>query len=500
MFFLNPFKMIRRMAWLAFLLFGTGTAVIVGAVVIITDGLGSGTFVSLPGQPTQPQATVPDVRLGEIVEKRPLLEDVPLPSEVSGDTDVIATNAGLAILLAILLGIVSSTLNNLVRDEEATFRRWFSIPLLKPLFRLVDWGAGQNVQRGCLTLPLILVIFGLYGFIFAFLERGLDLLSPEGLQLVIVMAMSVGLISLAGDVAQRQIAWFWGRAARVGLYPANLAIAVVTTVLSRGLHLSPGIVFGTPGGVDIDLENDPPTHEVFLALATIVAVIVLGGAGWAASAAVESVGDQTLSRSAADFAGPLAQLGLTIGLAIFFVAVETSFFEMVPLSSSLGGQIFRWNPIIWFVIFTPIMFVFAHTLLNPDSDYLRAFEQANVQVLTIVLAVLTLITAALWIYFRVLRREAAPAIQHPAPPIPPPPYARRPAQPPVPPPSSLAPPPSRPAQTRPAQTRPPTSPPPQPYVPPPIIISDNVPPPIIIKDDEPPDDENDLDQTRHHTP
>jgi hypothetical protein len=481
---LNPFKMFNRLAWLAVLLFGGGTAAMVTVVVLATGGLGSSKLVSIPGQETGGASTAqqPDVQLNEVVDKRPLFENVPLPGELSTESSVVATNFGLAILLALLFGIVSNTLNDLLREEEATFRRWFSVPGLRSLLRMVGWGAGQNVQRGCLTLPLIVLIFALYGTIFAFLERGLDIFSPEGVQLTLVMAMSVGLISLSGDVAQRQVARFWRRTARYGLYPANLLLAVVTTVFSRLTHLSPGVVFGVPGGVDVDLEDEPLFHEVILAFTTLIVMAVLGGLGWGAAAAIRAAGDQTMSASQADFAGPLAQLGLTIGLALFLVAIETSFFEMVPLSSTMGNEIFRWNPIVWFLAFTPVMFLFAHTLLNPGSDYLEAFENTNLQILTVMIVVLSLITAGLWIYFKVLRRDVQPV---PAPPYsaPPPPYI---------PPRGVQPPPPRPGMPPPADqprtappARAPKSEPPPAYVPPPIIISDNVPPPIVIKDEPP---------------
>lgn len=528
---LNPFKMFDRLAWLAILLFGGGTAVMVTVVVLATGGLG--------GEVSAPEDQ-PEVQLNDVVEKRELFENVPLPSEVSTETSVVTTNIGLAIVLALIFGLISTMLGNLIREEEQTFQRWFRIPLLSQLLRLLGWGAGRNVRRGCLTLPIIVTIFALYGLIFAFLEEGVNLLTPEGAQLGLVMAMSVGLISLAGDVAQRQVARFWRKTSRFGLYPANLFLAVGTTVVSRLFRLTPGIVFGVPGGADIDLDDEPLFREVVLAFTTLAVMVVLGGLGWAAAAAIRAAGDQTLTASQAEFSGPLAQLGLSIGLALFLVAVETSFFEMVPLSSSLGSEIFRWNRLLWLALFTPVMFVFAHTLLNPDSDYLEAFEQTNVQVLAVVIGILTVITMTLWVYFRVLRREPGrlpqpqpgmpyapppppqyqpPPPQHgpqpgyrpPPPPVTPPLRREQPPAHPQPPPAhapQAAPPPAQPSapppraepsQVPPTVYQPRPEPPPQDaYVPPPIVISDDVPPPIVIKDDIPPPIVIDEDRTQMH--
>lgn len=481
---LNPFKLYRRFTCLALLLMGGGTVmlfVMIAVVVVATDGLGSGDLVQVPEIPEgqlPPGAPEPEVRLNSVIITRPLMQDIPLPADVSRDEDVIATNAGLAILLALLFGIITTTLNNLLREEEDTLRRWFSIPLITPLFRLLDWGTDRSVRRGCLTLPLIAAVFALYGIIFAFLEDGLKLLEPEGMQLALVMAMSVGLISLSGDVAQRQVSRLWRRTSRYGLYPANLFLAVLTTIGSRTFHLTPGIAFGVPGGVDIDMEGETRFREVVLAFTTLVVLVVLGAGGWAAAAAFNNFGDRSMSLDDADSVAPLLQLGLTIMLAIFFVAVETGFFEMVPLTATLGGQIFRWNPLVWGLAFAPVAFVFNHTLLNPGGEYLETFEQANVQMLTAVIVILGAITAALWFHLRVLHRK--------------------PAHPPVPRPGQYAAPPqaayrqpSRPSSS-PRSAQPPVAPPPSISPPtmmrrtPPPPPRDQVPPPIVIRDEPPP--------------
>lgn len=479
---LNPFKIYRRLFGLAILLFGGGTAVMVGVVILATGSLGTDRLFDAvsSGDQSQRQQTT----LDQVVERRPLLDDVPLPSELSRDQDVIATNAGLAILLAILFGIITTTLGNIVREEEATFRRWFSIPILRDAFRALGWSANRSVRSGCLTLPMIAVVFLLYGMIFAFLERGIDLFSADGAQLVFVMALSVGLISLAGDFAQRQVALLWRRTARFGLYPANLLIAAVTTVFSRLFHLSPGVVFGVPGGVDIDLEDESRLHEALMAFATLIIMAVLGGLGWATAALVNSLGDRSLTAAQADIAGPLLELAFAVGLSLFLVAIETAFFEMVPLTATMGSEIFRWNPLVWFGSFLPVLFLFVHSLLNPNGAYLDAFEHANLQVLSAMIVILGTVTAALWLYFNVLRsEEPVPGVVVP-PYIPPPPF--QPPAPPYPPQSYPPQPPVARPDLRPYQ--PPASPPVrQGYTPPPIVISDDVPPPIIISDNSPDD-------------
>ncbi|WP_119072355.1 hypothetical protein [Aggregatilinea lenta] len=477
--FLSPFKLYRRLFGLAVLLFGGGTVVMASVAILATGSFGSDRVleaISSSNTPDRRQTT-----LGQVVERRPLFEEVPLPSELSRDEDVVATNVGLAILLAIIFGIITTTLGNIVREEEATFRRWFSVPGLRELLSALDWSAHRSVRSGCLALPAIAAVFLLYGVIFAFLENGTDVFSTDGAQLVAVMALSVGLISLAGDFAQRQVALLWRRTSRFGLYPANLLIAAATTIVSRVFHLSPGVVFGVPGGVDIDLEDEPLFHEVLMAFATLVVMAILGGLGWTTAALVNSLGDESLTIAQADLAGPLLEFAFAVGLALFLVAIETAFFEMVPLSATMGSEIFRWNPLVWFGTFLPLLFLFVHSLLNPNGEYLEAFEHTNMQALMVMIVVLGTLTAALWLYFNVLRPDAPPHAPVAPPYVPPPPFQPpAPYFPPQPPPD--APPPD------PRRYQPPAPPAQRGYTPPPIVISDDAPPPIIISDDSPDDD------------
>lgn len=401
------FGCMNRISMLAILFFGAGNAVMVALIVLSTNGLGGSDIVDLPTRPevgqTEETETAPGT-LNEVVEKRELFEDVRLPNEVSTEPAVIGTNVSLAIFFAIVFGLLSTLLNNLVKDQEEELQAWMHYLYLDRIFlplRAARFIGDQDVRRGCLSAPIIVAVFAAYGIIFAFLEPGTSIFSPAGFQLAIIMAMSVGLISLAGDVAQRQVARIWRRTSRFGVYPANLTVAVFTTVFSRLTHLTPGIMFGTPGGVDVDKGDDQPRfRDAVLALTTLTVVFVFGVLGWGITEVLHSAGDRTLSGSQLEFSAPLAQLGLALGLALFVVAIETAFFEMVPMSMTMGTQIFRWNPIVWVAGFLPVFFIFSHTLLNPEGEYLQAFEETPVIMLTIGVVILLMMLVGLWILFK----------------------------------------------------------------------------------------------------
>jgi hypothetical protein len=397
----------NRLSMMAILFFGVGNAVMVAVIVLSTNGLGGSDVVDLPTLRDRGQTESVEIApgtLNDVVEKREIFENVRLPNEVSTEPAVVGTNVSLAIFFAIIFGLLSTLLNNLVRDQEEELRAWLHYFYLDRIFLPLKAArviGDQDVRRGCLGAPIIVAVFAAYGVIFALLEPGTNLFSPAGFQLAIVMAMSVGLISLAGDVAQRQVARIWRRTSRFGVYPANLTIAIFTTAFSRLTHLTPGIMFGTPGGVDVDKGDDQPRfRDAVLALTTLSVIFVFGVLGWGITEVLRAAGDKTLSGSQLEFSAPLAQLGLALGLALFVVAIETAFFEMVPMSMTMGTQIFRWNPIVWVAGFLPVFFVFSHTLLNPEGKYLQAFEETPVVMLTIGAVILLMLLIGLWALFK----------------------------------------------------------------------------------------------------
>lgn len=410
-----------RLAVLATVIFLIGSAATVALIAASDYNL-----VDLPGVSDDPQPGT----LDEVIEKRELFEDVPYISELSTEPAVVGTNVGLSIFFAVVFGTLGAMLNNLVRQHEKALEDWLEYFYIKRVFDFFRMAVGQDVQRGCLGMPVIIAIFALYGLIFAFLEPGTSPFEPAGMQLAIVMAMSVALVTLSGDIAQRQLATFWRKTSRFGIYPANLSIAVLTTLMSRIIGFTPGIMFGTPGGVDIDMDGETRFREVALAAMTLIVVVGFGAFGWFLTAFIRSQDDVVLSGTTLELVGPAAQLMIVFGLALFVVAIETAFFEMMPLALTSGAQMFRWNPLLWGMVFLPIFFIASHTLFNPKGEYLSAFAETPVLLLTGAAIILASLLIWFWVLFRYFepphitaqkRREAYQLSQQP----PPPPYQSR---------------------------------------------------------------------------
>lgn len=467
------FGCITRLTLLILLPYILLSAVVIGAIVIYTDGFGSLDVMDLPTRADQAPAGVrvenPDEiapgTVNEVITKREIFEDLPLPDQISTETPVVTTNFSLAVVFAIIFGILGTLINNLLRDQEGKLAAWLRYFYFDRVFAPFKMITGHETHRqGCLGAPVVLFVFACYGIIFALMEPGVNLLQPSGIQLAIVMALSVGLVSLAGDFARRQVVRIWGRTGQFGIYPANLGFALVTTAFSRLLSLTPGVMFGTPGGVDVDLKDQPRFREVVLAVTTLGVVVAFGALGWGLASLIQNTGDEELAGWQLEFVAPMAQLSLTIGLALFAVAIQTAFFEMVPLSLTMGAQVFRWNLLLWGALFVPVFFVFSHTMLNPDGEFLEAFENTPLVVLTVMTILLAALLAFLWVFLTYVD----PPDWQERPPAPPsggysPQYPGYPPQGGYPPPS-VAPPYGYPPQPPPADypPRPPVAPPPPP--------------------------------------
>ena len=413
-------SLISRFSWLIVLL-ATGTMLAMVGLLVLTSGgidvLGlrnnsaiAPAQVSVgPASGNQVSVTGP-APLNSVLPKRLLFANVPLPQEVSRRPDVIATNVVLAIILTLAFGTAATVLNNIVREQGGTFLDWLKAVHFGWLANLIMSGSKRAIHRGCLGLPIIMLIFAMYGIIFATLEPGTSILSPDGVQLAIALAMSVGLISLGGDAARRWLARLWHSKSRYGVHPASLLLAIGTTVMSRVFRLSPGILFGVPGGAEIELGKEGKRiREIILAFTTLATVLVLGAFGWIATGIIAQVGTRTVNADILTFWGPIARFAQTIGLAIFVLAVQTAFFDMIPLGATLGGKICRWSGIAWTITFVPMAFIFTHTILNPNSDFLSAFQSANVRATVFLTAALVIVTLFVWLYVRITLPRSRPA-------------------------------------------------------------------------------------------
>ena len=346
-------------------------------------GVGGGSRLGVGGD-------IPFINIGGIAEFNLnwWVENVKTPTQAfNGGLAKILPNLLLALILALLFGFFGTLQGNTLEAHEDEISGWFA-PVTRPLRALAAMGAALNANlsaRGLSWfvegLKLVVVLF-ILGLVFSFLDPSFTFTNPSWLMMVIAVMLSTGLIGLIDDVAIVTYSRRGGGGGAIGLNGSNFALALGSMVVSRVSGLAPGIIFGSAGSAKGELRGHPLT----LALLGLGAVALVAGGAWFLS----------------DFISPTQGANLwlaTLLVLIFAVGIQTLFFELIPVPGNKGNDIFKHHKLFWILGFTLIAFLFIQTQLNPDGNFVGAFNQRNMILLLTVTLVFCGISGGMWFYF-----------------------------------------------------------------------------------------------------
>ena len=317
------------------------------------------------------------------------------PEQVFKDPEVAVTNILLAIILALAIGFFSNLLNDAIETHEEDYAHLFG-PILNPINKIRSSvrradkvvTRSRNPWLGFIIKTIIILV--IYGAILAFLDPSFQFVNEDGFLLIIALGFSTGLIAMIDDFAIYLYLRAKGGSGRVSLHSSNFLMVIATTVFSRVTELVPGLLLGSPAGLeDVPDEFNGPHLDILAILVTAAASLLAWG----------------LSIYAAD---PWLN---TILLLTFGAGVQTTFFEMLPLSYLRGKSIFKFNPLVWLILFVGSTIFFLQTMLNPDGPFLSAFLSANMVLLSVFTALYCAICALIWFF---LSRAAAGKESDPA--------------------------------------------------------------------------------------
>ena len=182
-----------------------------------------------------------------------------------------------------------------------------------------------------------------------------------------------------------------GELGRLRVLPWALIIAAVFVVVSRLAALQPGYLWGVVLGVAFlrtDTSADEGREQAAGALWTlIVAVLAWLALGWVrGSAGAEDT-----------FLNIAAQTALA---AIVVAGLEAVAFGLMPFRFMPGVAIYRWNRVIWAVLFGASLFAFFHILIGPTSGYLADLTAPAWLAALGVFAAFGAFTVLFWAWFR----------------------------------------------------------------------------------------------------
>jgi hypothetical protein len=228
------------------------------------------------------------------------------------------------------------------------------------------------------------IVLLLYGVLLAFLDPNFEFLNRDGVLLIVALALSTGLVALIDDLVLMLFLKRRGVSSTVRLHSGNFYLVLASTAFSRWSGLVPGLLVGSPAGLEeVSDENAITPHTSLLAIVLITLV-----AWWLAPWFLDDAWLNTLC------------------LLIFAAGIQTAFFEMLPLGFLHGRNIFLVNRVVWAILFAILGAIFLQTMLNPDGAFVNAFQSPNMILLSAMVALFCAVSAAIWIHFRRAQEQA----------------------------------------------------------------------------------------------
>ena len=182
-----------------------------------------------------------------------------------------------------------------------------------------------------------------------------------------------------------------GELGRLRVLPWALVVAALFVVVSRLAALQPGYLWGVVLGVVFirtDTSADEGREQAAGALWTlIVAVVAWLALGWVRAA----------EGTDATFFNIVAQTALA---AIIVSGLEAVAFGMMPFRFMPGVAVYRWNRVIWALLFGVSLFAFFHILIGPTSGYLTSLTAPAWLAALGVFAAFGAFTVLFWAWFR----------------------------------------------------------------------------------------------------
>ncbi len=328
---------------------------------------------------------------------------IPTPRDISTDPPVVGANLLLAALVMLLFTIAGELLNRtLAANEDVLVAGGGRLARLRAARLRVDTAVARRLGTGrLLTLVRLAGIAAIYGFVFSLLDRTWDPFSITGAWLFLSMAIAFGIVGIADDLACWSVARRWGVAADLDLRPANLLVAVASTLASRVAPLIPGVMIGMPEALKVDTDALDTRRRGRLAAAGLGTLVAVGLVAWGVTFATSLVGPGAGEGASALVGGVQA-----FCLVVFAVTVQNGFAQLLAFGGSPGEILRTTHRWTWLVALLAITFLFWHTLVNPRGDLAAALRATNVVAFVGTAAGFVAVAGGAWLWFAVRRRRA----------------------------------------------------------------------------------------------
>jgi len=182
-----------------------------------------------------------------------------------------------------------------------------------------------------------------------------------------------------------------GEVGRLRVLPWALIVAALFVLVSRLAALQPGYLWGVVLGV-VFMRTDTSADEGREQAAGAAWTLIVAVVAWLALGSVRASGG-----SDSTFVNVATQTALA---AIVVSALEAVAFGLMPFRFMPGVAIYKWNRLVWAVLFGASLFAFFHILIGPTSGYLSELSAPAWLAALGVFAAFGLFTILFWAWFR----------------------------------------------------------------------------------------------------
>lgn len=324
----------------------------------------------------------------------PLFSSIPLPRDVSTDWNVLGLNLILAAWLAYAVRMFFFFANTFLETYGGTF----IAALLGQRLSDNHQEKASRAWSGAIQFPgVTLLIMGAGGLLFSYLDPTFEIMGPGWVLTLVSVTLAIGVVGLLDQVICSFFLRYWGVGPGMVMYPGKLVLAALSVGASRVLAISPGLIFGTPGGLAFPSTLEQKRRST-LSIVSLGTIILLALFAWAMAMVIASYGSQP-QNTVVSFAGPLAR-AQDLFLLVFAAAIMRLFSMMSPSGGSPGAIFWRRSRILWFVLYLPTGFVLMHVLLNRRGS----FESVLGENLSTVIIV-TVVSIAVGVLFKVISKK-----------------------------------------------------------------------------------------------
>lgn len=305
----------------------------------------------------------------------PVLDDQAIknPFEISRDPMVIGSNALLAILIFLIVGLACFLFNNVIEAHGDQINKFTK---KVPLLNIFD-EKNQN-KYGFVKKLIILLFLLIFAFVAAHINPDFNFFEQKNLGILIITLATIIIATYAKDIIRFVIARRNDWKAFFKPNVLGLFLAIGCVAISRNLEIPPGYLFGIPIGLFIlskQFEENEGKFE-FSSLSWMLFMVLVA---WFLIPFVS--GYEMLS--------DLSNL-------LFVILLEGLFFELFPITYLPGGAIFKWSKISWAIMFGLVSFMLLHTLFNPNSTVTAIGENTPTKNTLIILGIFVGVCFAVW--------------------------------------------------------------------------------------------------------